>query len=372
MKQLRAGFTTGSCAAAAAKAASMLLSELVVEDKVKIPLPDGGELSIPIAWKKKQGHTASAGVIKDGGDDPDITNGIEIRATVHLTSEVGAVNITGGRGVGKVTKKGLAVPVGHSAINPGPQKMITAAVREIFGNEGVDILIEVPEGEEAAKKTLNSRLGIVGGISILGTSGIVRPMSEEAFKASILPELDQAMAYGQRTIVFTPGNYGFRTAVDKMGVPPEAVVQTSNFLGFLLEEALKREIKEILLLGHIGKLIKVSGGIFHTHNRVADARMEILLAHAALNGVSQNILMELSEFPTIEGAATRLIEGGNGFVLHKLAALSTQRIRQYTQEQINVGTIFTLLNGEFIGWDEAAQKIVKNAGWKWLESVKRK
>jgi len=363
--KLRTGFTTGSCAAAAAKAGCLLLKGDRVGDQVTITLPDGQDLAVPIHWARLENGAAVAEVIKDSGDDPDITNGLEIRARVRVTAAKGEVRIAGGRGVGQVTKKGLPVPVGESAINPGPRKMIQRAVRDVFFQEGIEVVIEVPRGEEVAPKTLNPRLGIVGGISILGTSGIVRPMSEEAFKASILPELDQALAYGHRTVVFTPGNYGFRVAVNGMGIPPEAVIQTSNFIGFLLEEAVTRGIKRILLLGHVGKLIKVAGGIFHTHNRVADARKEILIAHAALNGIPCPELHELSAFPTVEGAALALIEHGHGELLHKLAELASDRVRQYTRGQIDAGTIFTLFDGTFIGWDDSARRIVDGAHWNW-------
>lgn len=361
------GYTTGSCAAGAAKAACACLKGLLLTTEIEIPLPNSGRLILPIQKVESSHGLAKASVLKNGGDDPDVTHGLEIWATVRKLSEAGEIHIIGGLGVGKVTKNGLAMPVGKSAINPVPRQMIKNAVREIFPLEEIEIIIEVPEGERIATHTLNPRLGIIGGISILGTTGIVRPMSEEAFKTSILPELDQAIAYGHRTIILTPGNYGFNIATKRMLVPCEAVVQMSNFVGFLLEEAAYRHIQQILLLGHIGKLIKVAGGIFHTHNRVADARMEILLAHAALKEIPRETLLNLAGFPTIEGAATELIRLGQQSLLNHLAELTSQRAEMYLESKVKVGTIFTLLNGDYIGWDKRAQLIVQENNWKWLK-----
>lgn len=356
------GYTTGSCAAGAAKAASLELKNERDQLTVEIPLPSGERLNLPLKWVEKENFWGKAGVIKDAGDDPDVTHGIEIQAKVRILANQGEIHIHGGKGVGVVTKKGLQVPVGESSINPVPQKMIRNAVREVFPEEEIEVIIEVPEGEQIAQQTLNPRLGIVGGISILGTTGIVRPMSEEAFKSSILPELDQAIAYGHQTIVLTPGHYGFRTATETLKIPAEAVVQISNFVGFILEEAAYRKFEKVILLGHIGKIIKVAGGIFHTHNHVADARMEILVAHAALHGVSLEKLRSIAEIPTSEGAATELISWGEQGVIHDLAALASQRARDHIHGKLNVGTVMTLLDGSFIGWDDTARQWIQSKG----------
>ncbi len=362
----RQGYTTGSCAAGAAKVACLLLNgETPPPTSVSIPLPDSSRLTMPVHHHEFNLLEAKVVILKDGGDDPDITHGLKIQASARLISNEGDIHLVGGLGVGTVTKKGLAIPIGEKAINPIPRKMIEAAVREVFPKEEVEILIEVPEGEKTALRTLNPRLGILGGISILGTTGIVRPMSEEAFKTSILPELDQAVAYGNKTIILTPGNYGFRVATEYLKAPQEAIIQMSNFVGYLLDEAAERKIENVILLGHIGKLIKVAGGIFHTHNRVADARMEILLAHAALNGVPAETLHDLATFPTTEGAAKELIALGKQSVLHKLAELASQRAQDFLHQRLRVGTVFTLLSGQFVGWDDQAQDLVAQQGWLW-------
>ncbi len=366
----KSGFTTGSCAAGAAKAACLSQRDHWQGSEVDIPLPGGQRLSLLVkSCEKVDGNVSRVGIIKDAGDDPDITHGIEIQASVRVLTNCGDVVIRGGQGVGVVTKKGLQVPVGESAINPVPRQMIQAAVREVFPKEEVEVVIEVPQGEEIAHKTLNPRLGIVGGISILGTTGIVRPMSEEAFKTSILPELDQAIAYGHQAVILTPGHYGFRAATEQLGVPAEAIIQMSNFVGFLLEEAAFRKIEKVILFGHIGKLIKVAGGIFHTHTHVADARMEILLAHAALAGVPVQRLKELAEFPTTEGAATELIAEGWEGLLFELAHRASLRAMDHVHGQIQIGTVFTLLNGEMVAWDDQAEKIIKEA-WHWPKGSK--
>jgi cobalt-precorrin-5B (C1)-methyltransferase len=362
----RQGYTTGSCAAGAAKAACLLLKDdTTCLTDVSIPLPDSTRLTMPVYSQERRFDTAKAVILKNGGDDPDITHGLEIQVIGRLLAPEGKVHLSAGRGVGTVTKKGLAVSVGEKAINPVPRQMIEAAVREVFPREEVEIFIEVPEGEKTALHTLNPRLGILGGISILGTSGIVRPMSEEAFKTSLLPQLDQAVAYGCKTVILTPGNYGFKVAGEQLKAPQEAIIQMSNFVGYLLEEAAERNLEHILLLGHVGKLIKVAGGIFHTHNRVADARMEILVAHGVLNGIAPETLQELAAFPTIEGAARELLEMGEQAILHKLAECASQRAREFMHQQLKVGTILTLMNGQFIGWDNQAREFIAQEKWCW-------
>ncbi len=360
----KTGFTTGSCAAGAAKAACLLLKGLHQGTEVDIPLPQGERLQLPVHRWDRAEDVAWVSIIKNAGDDPDVTHGLEVVARVQLLSQRGEILIRGGRGIGVVTKKGLQIPPGESAINPVPRSMIQAAVREVFPQEEVLVVIEVPEGERLALKTLNPRLGIMGGVSILGTTGIVRPMSEEAFKNSILPELDQAVAYGHKAIVLTPGNYGFRVAREQLMVPEEAIIQMSNFVGFLLEEAAYRKIEKVLLLGHIGKLIKVAGGIFHTHTHVADARMEILVAHAALAGMDQNSLQAIAELPTVEGAAEEIRSKGWGSLLFKLAERASHRAQDHVHGELQVGTAFTLLNGEIIAWDDPAMEIGKEF-WHW-------
>ncbi|MBQ6753352.1 MAG: cobalamin biosynthesis protein CbiD [Clostridia bacterium] len=276
-KQLRRGFTTGSCAAAAAKAATaMLLGEKEI-NTVRLVTPKGTGLDLDITDILISDDRVSCAVVKDSGDDPDVTNGIKVYASVEKA--VSGIEIDGGEGVGRVTRPGLDQPVGAAAINSTPRRMIAEAVAEIakkHGNtDGFIVTISVPEGTEIAKKTFNGRLGIEGGISILGTTGIVEPMSDEAVVETIRTELSVRRAEGRRNILFVPGNYGADFIRDELGIDPEIAVMTSNFIGDAFDLAAEMGFDSALLIGHIGKLIKLAGGVKNTHSKYGDRRAEI-------------------------------------------------------------------------------------------------
>jgi len=278
-KTYRCGYTTGSCAAAAAKAAASLLLRAEWDEQVTIQTPAGIALTLDVHEPERTSEDASCYVVKDAGDDPDVTHGMRIYARAVFNSE-NTIVVKGGRGVGVVTKRGLQVPVGEAAINPGPMKMIRNEVVEVAGeNCGITIEIYAPEGEEIAQKTFNENLGIIGGISILGTSGIVSPMSDEAFKDALALELSILKEAGKENVIFSPGNYGENFIAKFAEVEPDQIVKTSNFIGFMLHQAVFYQMKRVVLVGHIGKLIKVAGGIFNTHSSVADGRREIMAAH---------------------------------------------------------------------------------------------
>lgn len=303
-KKLRYGFTTGSAATAAAKAATEFLIKGNYFENIEIILPKNNRLTIETKILEKTGNYALCSVIKDGGDDPDITNGIEIFAKVKKI-EKNEIKIIGGIGVGKVTKKGLATEVGDWAINPVPRQMIKENLWEYIKNRnfGLEVEISVPQGEERAKKTLNEKLGVIGGISILGTTGIVKPMSEEAFKKSLDVELDVLLnETDKKEVVFSFGNYGKKYAVEKMGIDEKEILITSNFIGYMLESAANKGVESIKIIGNIGKVIKVAGGIFHTHNRVADGRLEILTSNALLCGENRENLIKIMNSNTTEEA----------------------------------------------------------------------
>ncbi len=287
-KKMRLGYTTGSCAAGAARAACwMLLSQEIVEE-TELLTPKGIQLHLEILDAAYCLDRASCAVRKDSGDDPDMTNQMLIYAAVEKIPGTGLI-IDGGRGIGRVTRPGLEQPVGEAAINRVPRAMISreiAAVCEAFDYEGgLRVTISAPEGERIAAKTFNPRLGIEGGISILGTSGIVEPMSEDALIKSIEVEMDMQIAQGIEYLLVTPGNYGRDFLRDSMRkLPFEQVIKCSNYIGQTLDMALSKEVKGILFVSHIGKFIKVSAGIMNTHSRQADARMEVLAAHALRRG----------------------------------------------------------------------------------------
>ena len=285
-KQLRCGYTTGSCAAAAAIAGAQMLLEGREIRRINLKTPKGIILTLPIEDITRTKTYVNCAVQKDAGDDPDITNGILVYAKVECIPK--GIVICGGDGVGIITKPGLDQPIGEAAINSVPRRMITEGVEEVmelFSYEnGIKITISVPEGKEIAKKTFNPRLGIEGGISILGTSGIVEPMSEAALLETIAIELKQRRAEGKKCVLLAPGNYGLEF-VKKFHLPnPEQCVKCSNFIGQTLDKACELGFQRILLVGHIGKLVKLGAGIMNTHSKMADARMEILACCVLLSG----------------------------------------------------------------------------------------
>lgn len=313
-KTLRCGFTTGACAALAASGAAGYLVTGRWPETVSLRTPKGWMVEVPLENCRREGDRAVCAVRKDGGDDVDQTNGTLIEASVVLTSET-EIRIDGGPGVGRVTKPGLDQPVGAAAINRVPREMIARAVEDVLSAEGVTggawVVISVPQGVEIAQKTFNPHLGIEGGISILGTSGIVEPMSTRAIVDTIAIELRQAAAQGHAGVILTPGNYGMdflkQEGLDHLGVP---VVKCANFIGDALDEAVLQGFTEILLVGHIGKLVKLAGGIFNTHSRTADCRGEIFTAYAAVCGGGAALCQKLLTLPTADACLTALTEAG--------------------------------------------------------------
>ncbi|WP_306488202.1 cobalt-precorrin-5B (C(1))-methyltransferase CbiD [Agathobaculum sp.] len=309
---LRRGWTTGTCAAAAAEAAALLLLTGRAPAELRLETPGGLTFTLPVEQPHLDGDAAVCTVRKDAGDDPDITNGVGISATV-CRAEPG-VAIDGGAGVGRVTRPGLAMPVGAAAINPGPRAQITAALgraaRACGYTGGFSVIISAENGEELARQTYNEHLGVVGGLSILGTSGIVEPMSEKALVDTILLELDSLYAGGQRTAFLCPGNYGADFARDTLGLDLEKAAKCSNFIGEALDHAVFRGFDDILLVGHAGKLVKLAAGVMNTHSSVADGRQEIFTAHAALCGAGRDTLEGLMQSISVD-ACIELLDREN-------------------------------------------------------------
>lgn len=301
-KVLKSGFTTGACAAAACKAAvSMLLTGRIVSS-AEIWIPKGFYHEFVIHDAFAGDGRAFCAVVKESGDDPDVTDGVKICAEARF-SEGSGVQVLGGEGVGVVTKKGLSVKQGSPAINPVPLAMIINEVTSVIGEgRGVTVEISVPGGAEIAQRTFNPKLGIAGGISIIGTTGVVSPMSEEAFKDCIHLELSMKRSEGVNDIVLTPGNYGQNFAVNSLGINSTHIVNISNFLGYALEKSVQEDFNSIHLVGHIGKLIKTAGGIFHTHSRVSDARLEIMAANYTLFTESVGLIRKILSSNTTEEA----------------------------------------------------------------------
>ena len=310
-KRLRLGYTTGSCAAAAAKAAAFML--LTGQEKPTIDLltPKGIALQLAVLETERGADSVTCAIRKDSGDDPDATRDTLIFATVRRTEAPG-VTIDGGRGIGRVTKRGLDQPVGAAAINSVPRRMIRENVEQVMRlcdyHAGLDVLIFAPDGEALAKKTFNPRLGIVGGISILGTTGIVEPMSEQALVDTIRVELRQRRANGADYILLTPGNYGADYIRDAIGLDPRTAVLTSNFIGEALDACRELGFRGALLVGHVGKLVKLAGGMWNTHSKCGDCRMELIAAHAAALGLAPGRVGELLECATCDDALRILKE----------------------------------------------------------------
>lgn len=332
-KKLRLGYTTGSCAAAASKAATFILLEQKEINVVDLLTPKGITLHLPVENIKIEQDFVSCAVRKDGGDDIDDTDGMLIYAKVKKIKEK-EILIEGGKGIGRVTKKGLAQPIGTAAINPVPRKMIREAVREICDihlyNEGIYVEIYAPEGIEIAKRTFNPRLGIEGGISILGTSGIVVPMSESALLDSIRTEMKMLIENENKYLIITPGNYGEIFLKEKGELELSKHMKCSNFVGETIDMALELGVKGILFVAHIGKFIKVSGGIMNTHSKCADSRAELMAIHALRAGASKEIALKVLDTITTEEALSILSEEG---IIQKTMEYIMERIQFYLNKR---------------------------------------
>lgn len=362
-KKLRCGYTTGSCAAAAAKAAALMLLTGHEIRRIDLMTPKKILLHLEILDVMRGKDVVSCAVRKDGGDDPDATHGLLVYAKVKRSKGSG-IRIDGGPGVGRVTRKGLEQPVGAAAINRVPRQMIEEAVREICEEQeypgGMEVEISVPGGEEAAKKTFNPRLGIEGGISILGTSGIVIPMSEAALVASIRIEMEMRHANGTEYLLITPGNYGEDFVRDSTELDVENSMKCSNYVGETLDMALELGVKGILFVAHIGKFIKVAGGIMNTHSRNADARAELMAAFAVRAGADLETAKAVLETITTEEAVTILKEKG---LLSRTVELVCEKVKYYLQHRCGgaIRTEAVLFSNTcgYLGETDGAQEMMR-------------
>lgn len=362
-KRLRYGYTTGSCAAGATRGAVRMLLSGASLSEVELQTPKGITLNLQLHDITRGETHVSCAVQKDAGDDPDTTNGILVYAKVEKISAEAAKNIIdnqntdskkviihssiildGGVGVGRVTKPGLYQKVGEAAINPVPKAMILREAEEAaqeYDYEGyLKITISVPEGEEISKKTFNPRLGIMGGISILGTSGIVEPMSERALIASIQVEMKQHFCQGENYILVTPGNYGADYLREHMTIPFENNIKCSNYVGETIDMAIDMGVKGILFVAHIGKFVKVAAGIMNTHSHCADGRMEVLCASAIRAGGTLECAREILEAGTTDEALAVIDRYG---ILKQTMAIVMEKIQFYldhrSYEQILLGAV---------------------------------
>lgn len=340
------GITTGSAATAAALAAVLTVTEGDIS-QIEIESPFG-MLKIDInCCEKINSNSGRACIIKMPYNDPDVTTNLKICADVKIT-ENNEIKIKGGKGVGKVTKPGLQVPVGEYAINPVPRQMIKTNLQKVLPKgKGAEVTIFVPEGKEIAKRTMNSRLGITGGISILGTTGIARPMSSKAYKESLACQIDVAVAEGYEDLIFVPGNIGERLAIKILDPPEDQIVQMSNFVGYMLSKAEEKGIRKITLFGHAGKLIKIAAGIFNTKNSVADGRREIIAAYCGLLGMDKEVIQTIFKSKTTEDMINILDTEGMTFDVFNQIGKS---IKERCQEKYNINfdVIIVTMDGRIL------------------------
>lgn len=338
-KELRKGFTTGSCGAAAAKAALYMLLTGSVKDEIEIITPGGAVFRTEVKDIFREGNRVRCAVVKDGGDDPDVTTGLHVMAEVRAEERAdGAleIQIEGGPGVGRVTLPGLDQPVGNAAINRVPRQMIEkelSEVAELLDFRGrIRVILSVPGGEAAAERTFNPRLGIEGGISILGTTGIVEPMSTRAILDTIRVELNQRKALGDRIAAVSPGNYGLNFMKETYGYDLNRSVKCSNYVGDTVDMVREMDFRGMLLTGHIGKLIKVSGGIMNTHSKEGDARMELLAAGVIRAGGSMDTLRGILNCRVTE-EALGIIQAESPALLRKSMESVMDRILYYLRKR---------------------------------------
>lgn len=368
-KMLRRGYTTGTCAALAAQGAVSFLVSGIWPETAELMTPAGQVVRVPLMEKKAGNGAASCAVKKDAGDDPDVTDGLLVFARARFLPENAGnarVVIDGGEGVGRVTKAGLDQPVGAAAINSVPRRMIETAVTEVLEEAGLDqpveILIFVPGGEKAAEKTFNPVLGITGGISILGTSGIVEPMSEEALIETIRAHMQVLRSEGRRFAAAVPGNMGERflwSYLEREGIGKIPAVVCSNFVGRTLDIAGELGFSGLLLAGHLGKLVKLGCGIMNTHSKEGDGRMETLVACALRAGAGTGTLKRIQEANTTEQALEELKEAG---ILKETMGALLERMDWYMRrrvpETLETGILVFDAAGTLLGATENARDLL--------------
>ncbi|EGT5042052.1 cobalt-precorrin-5B (C(1))-methyltransferase CbiD [Clostridioides difficile] len=396
-KKYRRGYTTGSCATGASKAAVYMLITKNRINTINIDTPKGIPLLLKVDNINISDTFVECSIKKDGGDDIDATHTMDIYARAEIVAKNDKnkgyltlkdidslstnseckselykfIRVYGGTGIGVVTKKGLSVDVGKPAINPTPLKMINHEIRKLIGDNFESILgndkvlkitIFAPQGETVAKKTFNPRLGIVGGISIIGTTGIVEPMSDDGWKKSLSIELQMKKEQGLDKIILVPGNHGEQFIREKLNLDIKYVVRVSNFIGYMIKEAQRIGYKKILMAGHIGKFIKVSAGIFNTHSKVADARSEILVANLALMGARYEFLNKINQCLTTEEAVELINNSEYREVYNILSNKCRERVKQYLNEDsddIDVEVIIFSMDKSLLGKSDNTDDLVE-------------
>ena len=351
---LRTGYTTGTTATAATKGALYALINGKPIEEVAVSLPKGRTATLKIAWTKNESNgKVTCAAIKDGGDDPDATHGAEICSTVSFSKNATNINIDGGKGVGRVTKPGLGLEIGKAAINPTPLKMLEQAVREVAGhqleNQGVDILISVPNGEEIAKKTDNPRLGILGGISILGTTGLVLPYSTASFAASIRQGLDVATAMGADTVILTTGGRSEDFTREIFQLPDHCFIQMGDFAGYSIKQcANKTVIRQVIIAGFIGKLTKMAMGVKQTHVAGSHIDMEFMARLAAECEAPQIVIEEIRNANTARHVSEIIKKNNIVSYYDHLCRRVFEQMHDYARGQLQIEVVLFEFDGKVI------------------------
>ncbi len=358
---MRKGFTTSTCAAASTLASLYMLINNVTLDYVVYKVPKGYTILFPLERVEKGKNFVVSCIRKDAGDDPDVTDNILVCAKVKFLPS--GIKIKGGKGVGIVEVPGLFLSPGESAVNPSARKMIEDVVKSLLPpGVGIEVEVIVPQGEKIAKNTYNPKMGIRGGISILGTTGIVEPMSDEAWIKTILLEERVKKAEGKEALVLVIGNYGMKFAKERLNIDEEFMVKVSGYIGEALKGGREVGFREILLIGQVGKMIKVSGGIFNVHNKVADGRFEILGFHLYQRGHKKERVAKVLEMTSVEMASNYILTFDKGFFSYVAQKVSEKSIFYLGTKEIRIGSVVYSLNKGYLGMDESARKILESLG----------
>lgn len=352
VKKLRKGFTTGTCAAASSKAAILSIIKQQKVQNVEVILPKGDSLNIKIHSCEFNRNSAKCSVIKDGGDDPDVTHGAEIVIDLSLTDNVNKIEIDSGEGVGIVTKPGLGLEINKPAINPVPKKMIKQNVsqvaNEILKQNGIKIVVSVPKGKELALKTDNPRLGIVGGISILGTSGIVIPFSTASFAASIRQNLDVAVAMGNDTVVLTTGGRSEEFSKSFIDLPEHCFVQMGDFSGYAIQQCAKKAIKKAYVVGFIGKLSKMAKGVKQTHVKGSKVDIGFLSKLADEVGIGGSVVNQIKAANTARHVQEIIQKSRSSGFFYKICSNVYEQMREHSENKVSLEVILFDFDGSIL------------------------
>jgi len=351
-QKLRTGFTTGTCATAASKAAYLAIKNQTKIEKIDVKLPKGEFITIPINSCEFDDKKAKCSVIKDGGDDPDVTHGAEIFVDLMFTDNSGLIEIEGGKGVGIVTKPGIGLEINKAAINPVPKKMIKENLFQVANVElkekGIKVIISVPKGKELAPKTDNPRIGIVGGISILGTSGIVIPFSTASFAASIRQSLDVSIAMGDDTIVLTTGGRSEDFARKIIDLPEHCFVQMGDFSGYAIQQCAKKHIKKAYVVGFIGKLAKMATGVKQTHVKGSKVDMNFLSEIAKNCNANENVQQQIRSANTARHVSEIVIKNQIKGFFEKICQKVYNHMKNHSEQKVRVEVILFDFEGNIL------------------------